>query len=65
MSDHTHPPAKHFACGSVVPGCMFTVTAPTEEELLKEVAGHAAEAHSITEITPELASQVRAAIETR
>jgi predicted small metal-binding protein len=44
---------------------MFTVTAPTEEELLKEVAGHAAEAHSITEITPELASQVRAAIETR
>jgi predicted small metal-binding protein len=65
MSEHTHPPAKHFACGSVVPDCMFTVTAATEEELLKKVAGHAAEVHGITEITPELVSQVRAAIETR
>ena len=65
MSDHTHTPARHFACGRVVPDCTFTVTAPTEEELLKKVAGHAAEAHGITEITPELVSQVRAAIETR
>ena len=44
---------------------MFTVNASTEEELLKQVAGHAAEAHGIKEITPELVSQVRAAIETR
>lgn len=44
---------------------MFTVTAPTEEELLKKVAGHAAEVHGIPEITPELVSQVQAAIETR
>jgi predicted small metal-binding protein len=65
MSDHTHPPARHFACGRVVPGCTFTVTAPTEEELLKQVAGHAAEVHGITEITPALVSQVQAAIETR
>jgi len=49
----------------VVPDCEFTVSAPTEEELLKKVAGHAAQAHGITEITPELVSQVRAAIETR
>lgn len=65
MSDNTRTPARHFACGHVVPDCTFTVTAPTDEELLRKVAGHAAEAHGITEITPELASQVRAAIETR
>lgn len=65
MSDPIRPPARHFACGHVVPDCAFTVTAATEEELLKKVAGHAAEAHGITEITPELVSQVRAAIETR
>ena len=65
MSDHTHTPAKHFACGQIVPECTFEVTASTEEELLKRVAGHAADAHGITEITPELVSQVRRAIETR
>ncbi len=65
MSENTKAPARHFACGHVVPDCEFTVSAPTEEELLKKVAGHAAQAHGITEITPELVSQVRAAIETR
>ena len=65
MSDHTHTPARHFACGHVVPDCEFTVSASTDEELLKKVAGHAEQAHGITEITPELVSQVRAAIETR
>jgi predicted small metal-binding protein len=65
MSDNTRTPARHFACGRVVPDCTFTVTAATEEELLKKVAGHAADAHGITDITPELVSQVRAAIETR
>jgi predicted small metal-binding protein len=65
MSDHIHTPARHFACGHVVPDCEFVASAPTEEELLKKVAGHAAQAHGITEITPELVAQVRAAIETR
>ena len=65
MSEKAKTPARHFACGHVVPDCEFTVSAPTEEELLKKVAGHAAQAHGITEITPELVSQVRAAIETR
>ena len=65
MSEHTKAPARHFACGHVVPDCEFTASAPTEEELLKKVAGHAAHTHGINEITPELLSQVRAAIETR
>lgn len=65
MPDHTHTPAKHLACGRIVPGCTFTASAATEDELLKQVAAHAAEAHGVTEITPDLASKVKAAIETR
>jgi predicted small metal-binding protein len=39
---------KHIACKDVVPGCEFT--------------DHAAHAHGVTHITPELAAQVKAAI---
>lgn len=65
MSDHAHTPAKHIACGRVVPGCTFTASAPTEEELLQKVVAHAAEAHGVKDVTPDLAAQVKAAIETR
>ena len=65
MADHVHTPAKHFACGRVVPDCTFTASAATEEDLLKQVAAHAAEAHGITEVTPDLAAKVKAGIETR
>ena len=65
MSEPTHEPTKHIACGAVVPGCSFTASAATEEELLQKVAKHAAEAHGVAEVTPELVAQVRAAIETR
>jgi predicted small metal-binding protein len=61
-STHEH---KHIACGDVVPGCTWTAQAPTDEELVKKVVAHAAEAHGVTEVTPELADKVRAAIETR
>ena len=53
---------KRIACEDVVPGCPFTATAATEEELLKKVVAHAAEAHGVTDVTPELAAQVRSAI---
>ena len=65
MPNHSHTPAKHIACGDLIPGCGFTASAPTEEELLEKVVAHAAEAHGVTEVTPELAAQVKAAIETR
>ena len=65
MSRHVHTPAKHFACGVVVPDCTFRATAPTEEALMKQVAAHAAEAHGVTEITPDLSARVKAAIKTR
>lgn len=56
---------KHIACNAVVPGCSFTATAATEEELLAKVAAHAAHDHGITDVTPELAAKVRAAIKSQ
>jgi predicted small metal-binding protein len=52
-----------LACGRLMPGCDFVAEAPTEEELLKKAAAHAAEAHGIKEITPELAAKVKSVIE--
>ena len=53
----------HIACGNVVPGCSFTASAATEEELIRKVVEHAAHAHGVTEVTPELAAKVKAAIQ--
>ena len=57
--------SKHICCNAVVPGCDFTATAATEDELMQKVAEHAATAHGVTEVSPELAAKVRAAIESR
>ena len=57
--------AKVIACAEIVPECPFTASAATEEELLQKVAAHAAHDHGITEITPELAKRVKAAIKNR
>ncbi len=57
--------ANQFACGAIVDDCEFTASAQTEEDLLKQVAEHAATAHGVKEVTPELAAQVKAAIRTR
>jgi predicted small metal-binding protein len=53
---------KNLACKEVVPGCPFTASAETEEELLKQVAAHANHSHGIKEVTPELLSKVKSAI---
>ena len=55
---------KEIACNDVVPGCKFTAKAETEEELMKKVADHAAHEHGVKDVTPELASKVKAAIRT-
>ena len=56
---------KHIACGDFVEGCAFRASARTEEELIQQVAQHAAQSHGIKEVTPELAEKVKSAIETR
>lgn len=58
---HTHV-SKKIECGAVVPGCTWTATAPTEEGLMQQVVAHAAEAHGVKDVTPELAAKVKAAI---
>jgi len=57
--------SKHIACGDIVDGCSFTVDAATESELVEQVKAHAAKEHGVKEITPELAAQVKAAIQSR
>jgi len=56
---------KYIACAAIVPDCPFTASAATEEDLVKQVAAHAAHAHGIAEVTPELAAKVKAAIRSR
>jgi predicted small metal-binding protein len=51
-----------LACGDVMAGCAATFEADSEEELLAQVGPHAAEAHGIDEITPEVLEAVRGAI---
>jgi predicted small metal-binding protein len=56
---------KHIACNDVVQGCAFETSAATEEELVKQVTAHAAKDHGVTQVTPELAAKVKAAIQSR
>jgi predicted small metal-binding protein len=53
---------KCIACNDVVPGCTFTATAVSEEELLKKVVAHALQDHGVTDVTPELAAKVKSAM---
>jgi predicted small metal-binding protein len=53
---------KRIACSDVVPGCTFTATAATEEELLKKVVTHASHDHGVTDVTPDLVAKVKSAI---
>jgi predicted small metal-binding protein len=63
MSAHDHSKTTlHIACNEIVPGCGFTASADTEEELIDRVATHAAQDHGVPEVTPELAAKIKAAI---
>lgn len=53
--------AKQLKCGDLMPGCSFSVTAETVEEVLQAAAMHAREVHGL-EVTPELAEQVKLAL---
>ena len=53
---------KRFACASVVEGCDGVVTGVTEDDVLAAAARHAAQAHDMTELPPEVVEAVRAGI---
>ncbi|MBV9830147.1 MAG: DUF1059 domain-containing protein [Marmoricola sp.] len=43
-----------LACGDVMPGCSARFENTDKNAMLRDVAAHAAQAHGITEITPEV-----------
>lgn len=53
-----------LSCGDVMPGCAASFSGDTEDELMGQVADHARDEHGITEITPEVAEQVKSAVRT-
>ncbi len=55
---------KKFLCGAVVPNCDASFEADTDQEILDQVAVHAASAHQLTVLTPELIDAVRQQITT-
>jgi len=56
---------KEFSCGAVVPGCDATFEGRTEEDVLQQVAIHAADAHGMDDVPPELVATVRGLIRDR
>jgi len=65
MSSSEKKMTKRIACADIVPGCTFTADAPTEEALIEQVVAHAARDHGVSQMTPELAAKVKAAIKSR
>lgn len=51
-----------LACGDVMPGCAARFETPDRETLMAQVADHAAAAHGITQITPEVQRAVESKI---
>ncbi|MGN6251151.1 MAG: DUF1059 domain-containing protein [Marmoricola sp.] len=49
-----------LACGDVMPGCAARFESTDHAELMEQVAAHAASAHGVEEITPDLARAVAA-----
>jgi predicted small metal-binding protein len=51
--------AKSLACADAGMDCRGKFTTETEEELIKHIQLHAAEAHPDLDLTPELAAQIK------
>jgi len=54
--------AKMLRCRDVGVDCDAVIRAETDEELMKKVSEHAKTVHGMSEISPDLASKVKAAI---
>lgn len=53
---------KQFACATVVDGCDGVVTGATEDDVLTAAAAHAAEAHGMSDVPPEVVAAIKAGI---
>lgn len=56
--------SHQLKCGDVVPGCAATFESDSEDELLKQVADHAAADHGMTDIDDATLAQVKSKITT-
>ena len=52
--------SQYLSC--IIPGCTAEFAGESEDEILRQVAEHAARDHKITTIDPETVEKVRAAI---
>lgn len=52
-------------CDDIVPGCADVIHANTEEEVMRDAAEHARQAHGIKEIDAATVAKVKAAIRNR
>jgi predicted small metal-binding protein len=53
---------KTLKCGDLMPGCPAVVEGKDTGEVMRKAADHAAKAHGLKTIPPELAQKVQAAI---
>ncbi|MEC5190037.1 MULTISPECIES: DUF1059 domain-containing protein [unclassified Arthrobacter] len=53
---------KSFACGDVVPGCEARWVCSTEDEILVNVAAHAASSHGLVNLPDETVQSIHRAI---
>lgn len=53
---------KTITCRDVGVDCDFTASGETEEEVMRKCSEHARSAHGMSEISPDLAQKVKAAI---
>ena len=53
---------KQFSCADIGMACGFQVRAKTEAEVLAHAKMHAAEAHGMKEVPPEVAAKIKASI---
>jgi predicted small metal-binding protein len=51
-----------FKCTDIGMVCAFEANAKTEDELMKKIGEHAAKAHNITTVPPELMTKIKKAI---
>jgi predicted small metal-binding protein len=53
---------KVLNCADVMQGCAMVIRGESEDEVMQQAGDHAARAHGVVEPTPEVVSQIRAAI---
>jgi predicted small metal-binding protein len=53
---------KSLSCADTGADCSWSITAETEEELMKKVAEHAKNEHEGMDVTPELIAKIKSHI---